>query len=109
MAKNVVIAGVAFVAGAFASWLYFWTPKSPPKTPKGHKKVVVAATDLSPGTVLTEKHVLVREVPARCVSRDTVLPQELDSVLENELVFPVEQHRILSWFLLRKPSATPPK
>lgn len=74
-----------------------------PVTPAGWEltDIVVAKTNLAPGTILSEDRISTDRIPRKFRRADMVIPKELDTVLGNEIVVPVQKGHPLSWHHLR--------
>ncbi len=104
MTKGIIPIIIAVVLAAFAAVLFWGIVESAKKRARAGwelKEVVVASTNIAPGTILSEDLITTDRIPHKFRTADMVIPKELDTVLGNEVVFPVQKGDPLSWHHLR--------
>ncbi len=65
------------------------------------RRVLVASETIAPGTLLTESNVARGEMPANFVYDSVILPDELQSALNAEVIVPIHQGEPIHWYQLQ--------
>lgn len=104
MTKGIIPIIVALVLAALAAFLFWGIVENAKRSARAGWEltdVVVAAGNIAPGTILSEDLVTTDKIPQKFKTQDMVEPRELDTILGNEVIFPVQQGDPLSWHHLR--------
>jgi pilus assembly protein CpaB len=104
MTKGIIPIIIAVVLAALAAVLFWGIVESEKKRARAGWEltdVVVASANVAPGTILSEDLITTDKIPRKFRTADMVIPKELDTVLGNEVVFPIQKGDPLSWHHLR--------
>lgn len=104
MTKGIIPIIIAVVLAAMAAALFWGIVENAKRSARAGWEltdVVVANANIAPGTILSEDLVTTDKIPKKFRTADMVIPKELDTVLGNEVVFPVQKGDPLSWHHLR--------
>lgn len=104
MTKGIIPIIIAVVLAALAAVLFWGIVESEKKRARAGwelTSVVVASANVAPGTILSEDLITTDKIPRKFRTADMVIPKELDTVLGNEVVFPIQKGDPLSWHHLR--------
>lgn len=104
MTKGIIPIIIALVLAAMAAALFWGIVENAKRSARAGWEltdVVVARATIAPGTILSEELISTDKIPKKFRTSDMILPKELQTVLGNEVVFPVQQGDPLSWNHLR--------
>jgi len=62
--------------------------------------VLIARTDIKPGTIITKEHITSSPQPKRYVSHNTILQKDEDAIIGHRVVMQVEKGEPLQWTML---------
>jgi pilus assembly protein CpaB len=104
MSKGIIPIIIAVALAALSAVLFWGIVENAKKSARAGWEltdVVVAGGNIAPGTILTADLITTDKLPRKFRTADMVIPKELDTVLGNEVVFPVQKGDPLSWHHLR--------
>jgi pilus assembly protein CpaB len=104
MTKGIIPIIIAIALAALSAVLFWGIVENAKRSARAGWEltdVVVAGGNIAPGTILTADLVTTDKLPRKFRTTDMVIPKELDTVLGNEVVFPVQKGDPLSWHHLR--------
>jgi pilus assembly protein CpaB len=104
MTKGIIPIIIAIALAALSAVLFWGIVENAKKSARAGWEltdVVVSGGNIAPGTILTADLVTTDKIPRKFRTADMVIPKELDTVLGNEVVFPVQKGDPLSWHHLR--------
>jgi pilus assembly protein CpaB len=109
MTKGIIPIIIAVVLAALAAMLFWGIVENARRSARAGWEltdVVVAGANVAPGTILSEDLITTDKIPKKFRTADMVIPSELDTVLGNEVVFPIQKGDPLSWHHLRGREST---